>query len=76
MNEAEITEWVRFLSKNERLILATYEGGNCMPESIERYWNAKALESLIMQGVINWTLAGYELSKEGILLARYIDKQG
>lgn len=48
----EVADWVRSLSKNERQILAAYEGGNCMPESIERCWNAKALDNLIMQGII------------------------
>lgn len=73
MNEGDIADWVSSLSKNERQILATYEGGNCMPESIERYWNAKALENLITQGIVTWTMQGYELSEDGVLLAGYID---
>lgn len=72
MNEAEVADWVRGLSKNERLILATYEGGSCMPEVMERYWNPKALEKLIMQEIVLWTMAGYELSEEGVALAKYI----
>ena len=74
MKETEIAEWSRSLSKNERLILSTFEGGTHMPESIERYWNAKALENLIAQEIIRWTMAGYELSEDGVLLARFIDR--
>ncbi|MCJ8501362.1 hypothetical protein [Desulfatitalea alkaliphila] len=75
MTEAEIADWVRSLSKNERLILATYEGGTCMPESMQRYWNPKALESLVMQDVIRWTMAGYELTEDGVLLAGFIQQK-
>jgi hypothetical protein len=76
MNEADIADWLRSLSKKERLILATYEGGTCMPESMERYWNPKALESLVMQEIIQWTMAGYELTEDGVLLAGFIHEKG
>jgi hypothetical protein len=75
MTEAQIAGWARALNKKERLILATYEGGTCMPESMERYWNARALESLIMQEIVKWTMAGYALTEDGILLARYLDEK-
>lgn len=35
MNEADVADWVRGLSKNERLILGTYEGGSCMPDAMD-----------------------------------------
>jgi hypothetical protein len=75
MNEADVADWARALSKNERLILATYEGERCMLEAIERYWNPKALEKLIMHDIVRWTMNGYELSEEGWLLAKFIHDQ-
>ena len=75
MNEIEVAEWARSLSENERLILATYQGSNCMPDSIERFWNADALENLVMQGIIDWTIAGYELTEVGVPLVEYILKK-
>jgi hypothetical protein len=75
MTKAQIAEWVRSLSKKERLILDTYEGGTCMPESIERYWDPRALESLVMQDIIRWTMAGYELTQDGVLLARFLQQK-
>jgi hypothetical protein len=74
MTEKEIREWVRALSKKERLILATYEGGTSVSESMERIWNAGALESLVMQDIIRWTMAGYELTEDGVALAGYIHR--
>ena len=75
MTEADIADWAHALTKKERLILATYEGDTCMPESMERYWNAKALESLIMQEIVKWTMAGYDLTDDGVLLASFLQQK-
>ena len=74
MNETELAEWAGSLSENERLILSTYQGETCMPEEMERHWNARALDNLIAQGIIRWTMAGYELCEEGVLLARFLER--
>jgi hypothetical protein len=76
IDERDLVEWERSLSKKERMILATYEGSNSMPECMDRYWNVKALRNLITQGFIKWTLEGYELSKDGEALTRYIEDHG
>ncbi|MDY0311412.1 MAG: hypothetical protein RBR20_04735 [Desulfobacterales bacterium] len=70
-----LVEWAGLLSKKERMILSTYEGSNSMPEYMDRFWNVKALENLIAQGFICWTLEGYQLSRDGEALARYIENQ-
>lgn len=46
-----------------------------MPESVQRYWNPKALESLVMQDIIRWTMAGYELTEDGVALAGFIHEK-
>jgi len=74
LNETEVAEWAGALSENERLILSTYQGETCMPEGMERYWNARALENLIAQGIMRWTMAGYELCEAGVLLARFLGR--
>lgn len=72
MDKDEIVDVVKHLSKNERLILATFEGSGFMPEYAEKFWNAKALESLVDMEIIKWTVDGYELTASGLLLGRYI----
>lgn len=52
MNTDEIKDWIKAPSKNERLILATFEGEKSMPEGIENFWSSKALENLLAQEII------------------------
>lgn len=75
MNTDEIKDWIKALSKNERLILATFEGGKSMHEGIEKYWNLKALESLLAQELIVWTFDGYDLTDDGFPLAKFLFEQ-
>jgi hypothetical protein len=68
----EIAEYVKSLTKKERLILATFEGDAFMPEGSEMLWDAKALEQLVDYDLIKMTVAGYELTKNGLLIAKHI----
>lgn len=72
MTESEIANCAKSLSKKERLILETFEGGSSMPEEAAQLWNANALEKLIDMGLIKWTVLGYELTNQGLPIANYI----
>ena len=75
MQQQDVKKWVNALSEKERMILASFEGGKVLPESIHKYWNRKALDKLVDQGLMQWTIEGYELSEDGMLLAHFIYQQ-
>lgn len=75
MQKKKIIEFLGLLTISERLILATFEGSDWMPEAMDRVWNNRALENLVLHGLIQWTDRGYDLTEMAKPLAQYLHEQ-
>lgn len=68
----EIKKIIKYIGRRGRTILVFFENGDELPDYVDRFWNADALDMLVAMGYIDWTGTSYKLTSEGYELAQYL----